>query len=262
MSRNRTPIGQRTGGRGEGFTIERGRSKNGRDEAKSFIGRREPLAYHPKMGRYIGLYSFLLVKRLQTMSVGARAFAFLPERNVLIGGLILAVPLLIYCSTKPSKPLPPPIVAINFVSFTAYSTNQAAVLSFTNLGQTEVCLWDSMQLWRLVAETPAGWITNTAPFASVGGEWVPPGSNKVFAVPLPPGTIRWRISTIYGFQKSRHAPTELYNWIWRSPLVQRTPEPISGAVSWYLDLLPDPPFPSEGEVCTSLLTTDLTKGAL
>jgi len=35
----------------EVFTTEAGRTKNGRDEANGFIGRREPLAYHPKMGR-------------------------------------------------------------------------------------------------------------------------------------------------------------------------------------------------------------------
>ena len=33
------------------FTTAAGRNKNGRDEANGFIDRREPLAYHPKMGR-------------------------------------------------------------------------------------------------------------------------------------------------------------------------------------------------------------------
>ena len=71
-----------------------------------------------------------------------------------------------------------------------------AVFAFTNRGPTEVWLWDRIQLWRLVAETEAGMITNTAPVASVGGEGIPPGSHRGFVVPIPPGTIRWQVSTI------------------------------------------------------------------
>ena len=33
------------------FTTETGSSRNGHDEGNGFIGRREPLAYHPKTGR-------------------------------------------------------------------------------------------------------------------------------------------------------------------------------------------------------------------
>ncbi len=43
--------GQRAEGRREGFTAEDGISKDGLSEANGFIRRREPLAYHPKMGR-------------------------------------------------------------------------------------------------------------------------------------------------------------------------------------------------------------------
>jgi hypothetical protein len=168
--------------------------------------------------------------------------------------LVLLGPLLTYCLTKPAKPLPPPVVALHFMNFSVAGTYPVAALSFTNLGQTEVRLWDSIQLWRLVAKTPTGRITNTAPFASVGGEGVPPGANRVFAVPIPPRTTQWRVSTIYGFQKKHHAPSEFYGWVWRSWLVQRSPAPVSDAISWCLDLLPSRPLPSHGEVCTPLLT--------
>jgi hypothetical protein len=168
--------------------------------------------------------------------------------------LLVLGPLLTYILTKPAKPLPPPVVALHFINFSVAGTNPVAVLSFTNLGQTEVCLWDSVQLWRLVAETSAGRITNTAPFASVGGEEVSPGAGRVFAVPIPPGTTQWRVTSIYGFQKKPHASSDFYAWVWRSWLVQRTPTPVSDVISWCLDLLPSRPLPSHGEVCTPVMT--------
>lgn len=186
-------------------------------------------------------------------SVTRNLFACNPKRGVTLV-LVLLVPLLAYCLAKPAKPLPPPVVALDFIRFGVVGTNPVAVFSFTNIGQTEVCLWDSIQLWRLVAETPTGRITNTAPFASVGGEEVPPGSNRVFEVPILAGATRWRVSTIYGFQKKRHAPSEFHGWVWRSWLIQRTPEPISDAIAWCLDLLPPQPLPSDGEVCTPVMT--------
>jgi hypothetical protein len=167
---------------------------------------------------------------------------------------VLLVPLLAFCLTKPARPLAPPVVGLQFVNFSTVGTNPVAVFSFTNRGQTEVCLWDSIQLWQLIAETPTGRITNTAPFASVGGEGLPPGSNRVFAVPIPRGTTRWRVSTIYGFQEKHHAPSEFHGWVWRSWLVQGSPALVSDAVSWCLDLLPRGPLPSHGEVSTPLLT--------
>ena len=181
---------------------------------------------------------------------------FLPRiRKRTIGlVLVLLVPLLAFWLTKPARPLPPPVVALQFLNFSNAGTNPVAFFSFTNRGQTEVCLWESIQLWQLVAETPAGTITTTAPFASVAGERVLPGANKLFAVPIPAGTIRWRVSTIYGFQETHHAPSEFSGWVWRSWLVQGSPAPISDAVSWCLDLLPPCPPPTHGEVSTPLLT--------
>lgn len=185
-------------------------------------------------------------------------FARIPKRGVTLF-LVLSVPLIAYCLAKPAKSIPlpaipPPVVALDFIKFSLVGTNSVAIISFTNTGQTEVFLWDSIQLWRLVADTPAGRITNTAPFATVGGTCVPPGSNRGFAVPMPAGTTRWRVSTIYGFEKTRHAPSEFRRWVWRSWLVQRTPEPVSDAIAWCLDQLPSEPLPSHGEVCTPVMT--------
>ena len=168
--------------------------------------------------------------------------------------LLLLAPVLIYCLTRPVRQLPAPIVALNFIKWGVAGTNQVAVFSFTNMGQTEVCLWDSIQLWRLVAETPRGRVTNMAPFATVAGERVPPGAQRGFAVPIIPGTTRWQVSTIYGYQMRRSAASEFRAWVWRSWLVQRSPEPISAVVSWCLDLLPEPPHPEEREVCSPVFT--------
>jgi hypothetical protein len=188
------------------------------------------------------------------MKIAARASCPRTRKGVLALVLVLLLPFLVYCLTKPARPLPPPVVALHLMSFRGVGTNLAALLCFTNSGQTEVCLWDSIRLWRLIAETPVGRITNTAPFASVGGEAVPPGSNRVFAVPMPLESTRWQVSTIYGFQKKRHLPSELQGWVWRSWLVQRTPTPVSDAVAWCLDLLPSGPLPAHGEVCTPIIT--------
>lgn len=158
------------------------------------------------------------------------------------------------CVVWSSKAVPTPEVALDFRNFISEGTNAYAILSFTNRGRTEVWLWDSTQLWQLVAETTAGWITNTASFATVGGERILPASNKVFAVPIPHAAIRWRITTIYGFQEKHHLPSEFSGWVWKSPLLQRGPEPISDAILWCLDLLPNPPPCSHSEVCTPLLT--------
>jgi len=155
---------------------------------------------------------------------------------------------------RSSSPLPRPIVALTFLDFSVQDSNVFAHLSFTNLGKTEVCLWDSIQLWQLEAETPTGWITNTAPFASVTGEIVLPNSNRILVVPVPTDAVHWRVTTIYGFAEQRHLPTELYGWIWRSAIMQRGPEPIADAIAWCLDWFPDPPHLSEGEISTQLLT--------
>ena len=140
---------------------------------------------------------------------------------------MLLLLLLALCVARPARPLPASIVALHLMHLRLIGTNLVATLSFTNVGQTEVCLWDSIQLWRLIAETPGGKITNTAPFASVGGEAVPPGSNRVFAVPMPVESTQWQVRTIYGYQKKRHIPSELHGWVWRSWLVQRSPTPVS-----------------------------------
>jgi hypothetical protein len=170
--------------------------------------------------------------------------------------LVLVLPMLLIACwfAKPAKALPPPVVALDFIKFSLDGTNPIAIYSFTNLGQTEVCLWESIELWRLVAETPTGRITDTPPFASVTGDGVPPGSNRIFAVPIPSGTTRWQLSTIYGFDKKRHAPTEFRGWVWRSWLVQRSPGPVSDAIAWCLDLLPSGPHPEHGEICTPIMT--------
>jgi hypothetical protein len=146
------------------------------------------------------------------------------------------------------------MVALDFLNFSSQGTSTVAVISFTNRGQIEVCLWDSIQLWRLVAETPTGWITNTPPFATVAGRGIPPGSSRVFGVPMPPETLQWRVTTTYGYAKRHHAPSEFGSWVWTSPLVQRGPGPIADAISWGLDLLPDAPPLEEGEVSTPLQT--------
>ena len=176
------------------------------------------------------------------------------RKGVLALAVVLLLPFLVYCLTRPARPLPPPVVGLHLMGFRDVGTNLVALLSFTNAGPTEVCLWDSIQLWQLIAETPLGRITNTAHFASVGGEAVPPGSNRVFAVPMPVGSTRWQVRTIYGFQKERHLPSEFYGWVWGAWLVQRTPTPVSDAVGWCLDLLPSGPLPADGEVCTPIIT--------
>jgi hypothetical protein len=188
------------------------------------------------------------------MNIAARADGPRTRKGVLALVLVLLLPFLAYCLTRPARPLPAPVVALHCMGFRGVGTNLVALLSFTNAGQTKVCLWDSMQLWRLIAETPEGRITNTAPFASVGGEAVPPGSNRVFAVPMPLESTRWQVRTIYGFQKKRHLPSEFHSWVWGSWLVQRTPTPASDAVGWCLDLLPSGPLPAHGEVWTPIIT--------
>ena len=186
------------------------------------------------------------------MKIPIRAFCPRILRRAL--ALTLLLLLLAFCVARPGRPLPSPVVALHLMNLRLIGTNLVATLSFTNAGQTEVCLWDSMQLWRLIAETPAARITNMAPFASVSGEAVPPGSNRVFAVPMPLETTQWQVTTIYGYQKTRHIPSEFTGWVWKSWLVQRSRTPVSDAVSWCLDLLPSAPFPTDGEVCTPVIT--------
>jgi hypothetical protein len=154
----------------------------------------------------------------------------------------------------PRGPLPPPKVALNLTGFITRSNNVLVLMSITNAGQTEICLWHSSQLWKAEIETQTGWLTNNAPFASVVGEIIPATSNRIFAVPLPVDTIQWRITTIYGYSKRHHVSSELYDRIWSSRLVQRGPKPIADAISWCLDLLPEAPPLSEGEISTLFLT--------
>jgi hypothetical protein len=177
----------------------------------------------------------------------------IPKRGAALV-LILQILLLAYWFAKPAKALPPPVVALEFIKFSHVGTNRIAVYSFTNLGRIEVCLWYSEALWRLVAETPAGRITNSPPWATVAGVDVPPGSNRGFAVPIPDEATSWQVSTVYGFEKKRHAPTELQSWVWRSWLIQRTPKPVSHPIAWCLDLLPSGPALEHGEVFTSVMT--------
>jgi hypothetical protein len=184
------------------------------------------------------------------MKIPARASRPRIRKRVLALVPMLLLLMLAYCAVRPARPLPPPVVALHLIGLRDVGTNLVATLSFTNVGQTEVCLWDSIQLWRLIAETPAGRITNTAPFASVCGEAVPPGSNRVFAVQMPLDTTQWRVSTIYGFQKKHHIPSEFHGWVWRSWLVQRSPTPVSDAVAWCLGFLASAPLPTHGEACT------------
>lgn len=175
------------------------------------------------------------------------------KRDILIS-LALLVLLLACFSAKFARALPPPVVSLEFLNFNLEGTNVVAVLSFTNLGQNEVCLWESAELWELVAKTPSGWFTNRADFASVTGDPVLPRSNKLFTVPIPLGTTEWQVRTTYGFHKKRHASTEFYSWAWSSWLVQQSPQPVANSISWCLDLLPKRPFPSLGEVCTPIIT--------
>lgn len=167
--------------------------------------------------------------------------------------VLLVVPLTCFL-TWSTRTLPPPVVALEFLHFNIAGTNVEAVLSFTNMGTTEVGLWDSRELWQLAAKTPSGWATNRAEFASVTSESVLPGSNKLITVPIPPGTTEWQVRTTYGFEKKRHVSAEFYSLVWSSWLVQRSPEPVANSISWCLDLLPKSPFPSLGEVHTSVLT--------
>jgi hypothetical protein len=188
------------------------------------------------------------------MSREPRAFLFRFVKSALLLGSVLVVLIAACWLERSSSPMPRPVVALDFVKFSSQGTNLVAVISFANRGQTEVCLWDSSQLWRLVAETPTGWITNRPPFATVAGLGLPPGSNRVFAVPMPPQTLQWRVTTTYGYAKRHHAPSEFSGWVWRSPLVQRGPGLFTDAISWGLDLLPDLPPLEEGEVSTPLQT--------
>lgn len=159
-----------------------------------------------------------------------------------------------YFLLRPQKRIPPPEVTLKFLKFVSQGTNTYAVISFSNLGDTEVCLWDSIQLWQLVAKTPKGWVTNMNRFATVVGEGIPRGSNKVFRVPLASGTTEWQIKTIYGFQEHEGFATKFSGWVWGSQLVQRGSEPVVSAVSWCLDLLPDSPPLTQREVRTPFLT--------
>lgn len=181
------------------------------------------------------------------------ALSRLLKRAVLVGSVATLIVAGCWLA-RYSSPLPRPVVALDFLKFGFEGTRNVAIISFTNPGQTEVDLWDSCELWELVAETPTGWITNTPPFASVPGNGIPPGSNRVFAVPMPRETLRWRVTTTYGYAKRRHAPSEIGGWVWRSWLVQQGPEPIADAVSWGIDHLPDPPPLEHGEVSTPFQT--------
>ena len=173
--------------------------------------------------------------------------------------LVVFVLLLViaYCLARPAKSLPPPVVALNLISLHHLGTNLLASLSFTNMGQTEVCLWDSSQLYRLVAQTPARILTDDAPWVAMSGMCVPPGSNSVFTVWMPLETTQWQVTTIYGFQKKRHLPSEFDTWVRRSWLLQRSPAPVSDAVLWCLDLLPSGPDLSHGAVRTPVMTNDV-----
>ena len=190
------------------------------------------------------------------MKIPAQVFG--PERRSRTLALVVMLLLLLlaYCVARRGRPLPPPAVALHLMSLRPVGANLVATLSFTNVGQTEVCLWDQL-LWELRAETTAGRITRQAPFASVCGEAIPPGSNRVFAVPMPLETTQWQVSTTYGFQKKLHIPSKFQSWAWSSRLVQRSPTPVSDAVAWCLDLLPSAPLPTHGEVCTPVITNEM-----
>ena len=173
----------------------------------------------------------------------------------MVAMLLLLV--LAFCVAKPAKSLPPPVVALNLVSLQTIGTNVIATLSFTNMGHTEVYLWNSFQLWQLTAQTPALRMIQTAPFASVAGAGVPPGSNLAFEVPMPLETTQWQVTTIYGFQEKRHFPSEFRVWVWQSSFVRGSPAPIYSAVAWCLNLLPSAPRPTHGKVCTPIMTNEI-----
>ena len=128
---------------------------------------------------------------------------------------------------------------MRFLRYEAQPNGVWAILVFTNTGPTRVWLWDSTQLWQAEVETSTGRGTHTADFASVTGERIEPASNRTIAVPLPSDTLRWRVTTTFGFHDRPDVAGELHDRLWRSAIGRKCPDFIWSAIDWFFDLLPN-----------------------
>lgn len=135
-----------------------------------------------------------------------------------------------------SAPPPPPKVALVFApAWLSDGTNTLIGVGLTNFGTTRVSFND--QMWQAIVETPSGWITNRAPFASVAGSWVNPGERQGFTVHLPIDATRWQISARYHHYRRRDVHHDAWALIDKTGFWEHAPEFASSAASWCLNLL-------------------------
>ena len=135
-----------------------------------------------------------------------------------------------------AAPLPPPKVALMFgPAWRSDGTNVFITAGLSNFGTTKVIFAD--QTWQVIAETPSGWITNRAPFASVEGVRVDPGRVLSFTVHLPIDATRWQIAAKYHYYCLHDASDDASDLIGKTGFWELAPEFAASAARWCLDLL-------------------------
>lgn len=135
-----------------------------------------------------------------------------------------------------SVPLPSPKVALNVgSSWVIDGTNTVVRMTFTNTGPTRA--YFNEQMWHAIIETRFGWVTNRAPFASLGVPGIDAGEHENFSVLLPADTVRWQVLASYRFYLRRDAHSDARALIARTGFWEHAPEFASDAASWFLDFL-------------------------
>ncbi len=151
-----------------------------------------------------------------------------------------------------SAPLPTPKVALTIgQSRMLDASNTAVRVTFSNTGPTRV--YFNEQMWQAISETQFGWVTNRAPFASLGVPGIDAGEHEDFTVLLPADTIRWQVSANYRFDRRRDVHHDAWALINKTGFWEHAPEFASGAASWCLDFLWRNPN-AEGLVKTEFFT--------
>lgn len=130
---------------------------------------------------------------------------------------------------------PPKVALVIGPALRSDGTNTFIAAGLTNFGTTKVIFAD--QMWQVIAETPSGWITNLAPFASVEGVRVDPGRVLGFTVHLPIGATRWQIAASYHYCQLHDASDDASNLIGKTGFWELAPEFASSAARWCLNFL-------------------------
>jgi hypothetical protein len=165
--------------------------------------------------------------------------------------LVFAAVLLFMLILHLTAALPKPVVTLAFQGFKKSGTNTYAIIRISNSGKSTV--WREPDAWDLEAETPNGWTTNrSVHFTSV--PWpLPPTSNEMIFVQVPPDAIRWRVRAGYGYYDHHHVRYEFAVWAIKHHLTKYVFSSAGECIGWILRLLPEP-IGREGDVSTVVLT--------